>query len=405
MGPSGFVRNKLLVGMVACGTIAGLAAVAGPVAAQAATGRHTLPGSTPRWLHSAHKLGATPSAQRVSFGIVLSMRDQAGAASQLKAISEPGSAQYGDWLSNKAFDAKYAPAKASVSAVRGWLRAQGFGVTKTLPSGMLRRGERHGDAGREDLRHLAAQLLSTTARPCGPTRRRCQLPTGTSATVSSVIAGVIGVDQGIALKQPADTAARTAGRRPLRRPAVLGVLRPEDRLRQAGRLRPHQPYVVCGYVPQQYQSAYGETSLLNAGVNGRGVTVAITDAYAAPTIYQDAQQYNQVHHQPQFTSRPVLADHSGRQRLRQRRRVRSAGLVRRGDPRRRGRPRHGARRQDRLRRRLGLPAAASTTPGPRDRQPRRRRRSPTPGPTAPTTSTCSAPTTSRSTSSSRSRRR
>ena len=126
MGPSGFIRNKLLVGMVACGTIAGLAAVAGPVAAQAATGRHTLPGSTPRWLHSAHKLGATPSAQRVSFGIVLSMRDQAGAASQLKAISEPGSAQYGDWLSNKAFDAKYAPAKASVSAVRGWLRAAGL---------------------------------------------------------------------------------------------------------------------------------------------------------------------------------------------------------------------------------------------------------------------------------------
>ena len=63
----------------------------------------------------------------------------------------------------------------------------------------------------------------------------------------------------------------------------------------------HQPYVVCGYVPQQYQSAYGESSLLRSGVNGRGVTVAITDAYAAPTIYQDAQQYNRVHQQPQFT--------------------------------------------------------------------------------------------------------
>ena len=36
-------------------------------------------------------------------------------------------------------------------------------------------------------------------------------------------------------------------------------------------------------------------------MNGRGVTVAITDAYAAPTIYQDAQQYNRVHRQPLFT--------------------------------------------------------------------------------------------------------
>jgi subtilase family serine protease len=40
--------------------------------------------------------------------------------------------------------------------------------------------------------------------------------------------------------------------------------------------------------------------LLAQGVNGRGATVAITDAYAAPTIYQDAQKYNQVHRQPQF---------------------------------------------------------------------------------------------------------
>jgi subtilase family serine protease len=58
--------------------------------------------------------------------------------------------------------------------------------------------------------------------------------------------------------------------------------------------------VICGYVPQQYQSAYGESGLLASGVNGRGVTVAITDAYAAPTIFRDAQKYNRVHHQPLF---------------------------------------------------------------------------------------------------------
>jgi subtilase family serine protease len=61
-----------------------------------------------------------------------------------------------------------------------------------------------------------------------------------------------------------------------------------------------EPYTVCGYGPQQYQSAYGETPLLAAGIDGRGVTVAITDAYAAPTILADAQKYNQVHSQPQL---------------------------------------------------------------------------------------------------------
>src|SRR5262249_58117308 len=63
----------------------------------------------------------------------------------------------------------------------------------------------------------------------------------------------------------------------------------------------HQPYAVCGYGPQQYQSAYGESKLLRSGVTGRGVTVAITDAYAAPTIYADAQKDNRGHHQPLFT--------------------------------------------------------------------------------------------------------
>jgi subtilase family serine protease len=299
MGPSGFVRDKLLVGMVACGTIAGLAAVASPVAAQAATGRHTLAGSTPRWLHSAHKLGATPSAQRISFGIVLGMRDQAGAASQLKAISEPGSAQYGDWLSNKAFDARYAPAKASVSAVRSWLRAQGFGVTKTLPSGML--VEATGTAKQvEKTFGTSLHSYKYNGKTVRANSTALSLPAGTSATVQHAIVGVIGVDQGTALKQPADTlpgppAGARYGVQPCSKyygqktataqPAVNGK---------------HQPYVVCGYVPQQYQRAYGESSLLKRGINGHGVTVAITDAYAAPTIYQDAQQYNRVHNQPRF---------------------------------------------------------------------------------------------------------
>ena len=63
----------------------------------------------------------------------------------------------------------------------------------------------------------------------------------------------------------------------------------------------HQPYAVCGYTPAQLQSAYGESSLIKQGIDGRGVTVAITDAYAAPTMLKDAQKYNEVHHQPLFT--------------------------------------------------------------------------------------------------------
>ena len=126
------------------------------------------------------------------------------------------------------------------------------------------------------------------------------LPAGTPTAVTSAISGVIGIDQGSALKHTADTepgpppgarfgvqpcSAYYAQKVATDKPAAYGK---------------HQPYAVCGYGPQQLQSAYGESALLKAGIDGRGVTVAITDAYAAPTIYQDAQKYNQVHHQPLF---------------------------------------------------------------------------------------------------------
>jgi subtilase family serine protease len=47
------------------------------------------------------------------------------------------------------------------------------------------------------------------------------------------------------------------------------------------------PYAPCGYVGSQFRSAYeGSTTL-----DGTGVTVAITDAYASPNIASDAATY------------------------------------------------------------------------------------------------------------------
>ena len=62
------------------------------------------------------------------------------------------------------------------------------------------------------------------------------------------------------------------------------------------------PFAPCGYTPSQYQGAYGTAGLLDKGIDGRGVTVAITDAYAAPTILQDANTYAQRHGQRAFRS-------------------------------------------------------------------------------------------------------
>jgi subtilase family serine protease len=49
------------------------------------------------------------------------------------------------------------------------------------------------------------------------------------------------------------------------------------------------PYAPCGYTPQQIKGAYG---LGSTGLDGSGQTVAIIDAYAAPTIAADVDQWS-----------------------------------------------------------------------------------------------------------------
>ena len=299
MQASLFTRHKLIAGLAAAATLAGLTAGAGAAAAAVGQHRHALAGSTPRWLHSARDLGAAAPAGRVDFGILLGMRDQAGAAATLRAVSEPGSPGYGHWLSNAAFDARYGPAKASVAAVRSWLRSQGFRIGATLPSGMY--VEASGSVAQVN-RTFATSVhtYSYLGKTVQANATGLNLPASTPAAVSSAISGVIGIDQGSTLKRPASTEPGPAPGQRYGVQPCSSYYGQKTATAQPAAYGKHEPYAVCGYVPQQYQSAYGESGLLRAGINGRGVTVAITDAYASPTILGDAQQYNRVHHQPAF---------------------------------------------------------------------------------------------------------
>ena len=62
------------------------------------------------------------------------------------------------------------------------------------------------------------------------------------------------------------------------------------------------PYAPCGYTPQQVRGAYGVPS----GLTGQGVTVAIIDAYASPTIVARRQRRGRPSGaSPRFKRRPV----------------------------------------------------------------------------------------------------
>jgi subtilase family serine protease len=297
MGSSRFVR-KVAIGLLASGTVLGLTATAG-VASAAPQGRHPLDGSVPKWLHQARDMGTSPPTQQMSFGVLLGMRDQADATDTLQAVSDPASPSYGQWLTNAEFDARFAPARSSVTAVQHWLRSEGFRITTTLPSGMYVAAS--GSVAQvESTFGTSVHDYSYLGKDVHANNSELSLPAGTPAVVTGALTGVIGIDQGTALKH---TAATEPGPPPGARYGVQpcsAYYAQKVASTKPAAYGKHQPYAVCGYGPQQLQSAYGESSLLNSGLDGGGVTVAVTDAYAAPTMYADAQKYNLVHRQPLF---------------------------------------------------------------------------------------------------------
>src|SRR5215475_3736738 len=262
MGSSRFVR-RVAIGLLASGTVIGLTAAAGAASA-APQGRHPLDGSMPKWLHQAHDMGASSSGQQMNFGVLLGMRDQAGAQATLKAISDPDSASYGQWLTNAQFNARYAPAKSSVTAVQAWLRSQGFQITKTLPSGMY--VEASGSVAKvESTFATSVHNYTYLGKNVHANNSQLSLPADTPAAVTGVISGVIGVDQGTAIKHTADTEpgpppGARFGVQPCSKYYAQKVA--TDKPPAYGK---HQPYAVCGYGPQQLQGAYGESSLLKSG--------------------------------------------------------------------------------------------------------------------------------------------
>jgi subtilase family serine protease len=291
------VRSRLAVLVAVGATLASVLAAAPP--AMARPGRHVLSGSRPRWLSRARAVGTAPAAaSTIRFGVLLKTRDAGGAEATLAAVSDPSSPRYGEWLTGAAFRSRFAPAAGDVAAVQAWLRGQGFALRDTLAGGLF--VEASGTTAEID------KAFGTTVRNYeyqGRTVRAnstdLSLPATTPAAVTGIVAGVVGVDQGTALKEPAATLPGPgAGFRPgTPCSAYYGQKIATDQPAVNGTKK---PYVVCGYEPSQYQSAYGESALLRRGVDGRGVTVAVTDAYASPTIVADTREYNRRHHLPAF---------------------------------------------------------------------------------------------------------
>ncbi|WP_371597612.1 protease pro-enzyme activation domain-containing protein [Streptomyces sp. NBC_00564] len=270
--------------------LAGALAFGIPVAQAAdGPGRDTLAGTKPTWATAKADKGATADSSQVSARVYLAGRDASGLAAYAKAVSDPESASYGKYLSATQAQNRFGATEAQVAAVTSWLKSAGLKVTGSTQHYVSVTGDVAD----------AEKAFDTQLHNYAKGTKTYRAPSKTASAPGALDGAVLTVT-GL------DTAPHKA--------THSDTLPPPDAVfNNAGPFSSYYgsniastlpdaygtkiPYAVQGYTGKQLRAAYG------AGTStGKGVRVAITDAYASPTIAYDAATYAKKHGDAKYSS-------------------------------------------------------------------------------------------------------
>jgi subtilase family serine protease len=283
---------RALIAAACAGTLA-IAGLAAAVSAQASPARAVLAGTHPAWAVPARMVTSPDTAATIATRVYLAGRDPAGLAAFAAAVSDPASRQYRRFLTSGQELRRFGPASAQISAVRTWLTSAGLHVTAVT---------RHYVAAAGPVSATQAAFAVRLASFRGPGGTVAMAPEQNASVPDAVRAAVLtvtGLDTAAAIMKPAlaagARAAATAASQAASPPAAFYTAGPCSAYygQRLATSKPkaygtHVPWALCGYTPQQLRSAYGLSSSTSTG---RGVTVAIVDAYASPTMPADADAY------------------------------------------------------------------------------------------------------------------
>ncbi len=272
--------------------------------AAATPARAVIAAATPSWASPSHVNGTPASNQRVQIRIGLQLRGGGAAQNVADRVSNPASSDYGKYLTPAAFRAQYSPSAASVNRVKSFLASAGITVTGVASGNLW-----------IDATGTVSQLnraFGTTLRSYRVNGRSLRAP-ASPVSIPAALAADVTTVAGLADKAvqrspqtrrvlPAKPAARTG--KPAATPPAPTFCSDywgqyTQTLPKAYGKTKFNTY-LCGYSPATLRGAYGTKSLVSNGTNGQGVQVAIIDAYASPTMLQDANIYAGTFGEPGF---------------------------------------------------------------------------------------------------------
>jgi subtilase family serine protease len=280
-----FERRRTRAALVAA---AALPLVAGALAlgSQSATAdqpaRQLLTGTKPAWATPKTDKGATADSGKVSVRVYLAGKDAKGLAAYSRAVSDPRSALYGRYLTAAQAQARYGATKAQIAEVTRWLTSSGLKVTGSNKHYITVTGDVA----------AAEKAFGTQLHNYAKGAHTYHAPATTASAPASLRGAVLtvtGLDNAPKLSRhddelpPPDGVFRNAGPFSSYFGSNTNTSLPDAYGVKA-------PYAIKGYTGAQLRAAYGAGSY-----TGKGVRVAITDAYASPYIAQDAAQYAKAH--------------------------------------------------------------------------------------------------------------
>jgi subtilase family serine protease len=288
------MHKRAITAAMITGTTVLASALAVTGTASAAPATKAVPNSKPAWTAHATRLGQAKQTAKVHARVYLEPDGGMAALERTaNALSTPGSTTYHDFLTAAQYHAQFDATAASVKSVSTFLRSSGLKV-----AGVAAHNRYVTVSGSVKAAEKAFGTTLTNYKRAGATVQAPSTALKLPTTVATNVLTITGLDTSAHLSTPAtkQDAPPPAGFRNARPCSTyFGQLKASDQADFSTKLPKFQgktlTYAPCGYTGPQLRSAYeGDTTL-----TGKGITVGIVDAYAAPTIAADTNTYAENH--------------------------------------------------------------------------------------------------------------
>jgi subtilase family serine protease len=279
-----------LAGMLtAAPALAATATTTASATATASTAARTpLTDTHPSWATSSSDAGAVASSALQTARVYLAGTDPAGLVTYATSVSTPGSADYQHFLTPQQFQTRFGATTAQQNAVANWLTSTGLHVT-TVTAHYI------GFSGSAS----AVQSAFRTTLHAYRTSTGTEQAPATAVSVPAALAPDVLTITGLTTTTAKMTSDVQADPQNPSSPINVGTCSTYYGQKKASTLPPAYgstlTYDMCGYDPAQLRSAYGVN---DSNLTGRGVTVAVVDGQADPTLEQDLNTYSSAHGLP-----------------------------------------------------------------------------------------------------------